>query len=256
MARGRFISRRLCGSKKYAALRHDRSRVIYVLMYTWADREGRLSMEADPEEIKRFCCPYLRYSPNQIADSMLELHRIELIHIYEHDGKPYLVFEAFEEHQVGLRKDKEAPSDIPAPPKRRSKDGPTPDLLRPQGKGKGKDKDKNKNCSKVTNSLSIQFSANDRRWSGITTADLNLWKKAYPKCDIELELLRMADWIIRNWTTSTGSPGKGQKKNWPAFIRNWLAREQRRGGTARYTGDDRDLPPSLEAWVKKPKEST
>lgn len=124
MAKGRMINKTLCKSKKYAKLIHDRSRVLYVLLYTQTDREGRV--DGDPEEIRRECCYYLRYTERKIAESIIDLHNVELIKLYEVDGRPYIQFLEFEKNQPGMRKDREATSEIPDPV--RSRSGLTPAL--------------------------------------------------------------------------------------------------------------------------------
>ena len=106
-----MINKRLGKSKKFAQLKHDRSRIIYVLMYINADCEGRFL--GDPEDVKIECCPYLRYSPRMIEESILDLHEVELLDLYDIDGIPYIQFRNFEENQVGMRKEREADSEIP-----------------------------------------------------------------------------------------------------------------------------------------------
>ncbi len=61
-------------------------------------------------------------------------------------------------------------------------------------------------------------------WGGITETDKTAWASAYPACDIELELNRMAEWIKAN-------PARGKKSNYRRFIVNWLNRSQDRGGS-------------------------
>lgn len=64
---------------------------------------------------------------------------------------------------------------------------------------------------------------NDNKWVNVTDDDVALWEKAYPACDIERELAKMAAWIIAN-------PEK-RKTKWRRFITNWLSRCQNNGGT-------------------------
>lgn len=106
-----MIDKRLGKSKKYASLKSDRSRVLYVLMYAHADCEGKI--DGDPEEIKMECCPRLPYSIKEIAFSVTELNDVDLIDLYEVDEKPYIKFKRFDDFQIGIRKDREAKSFIP-----------------------------------------------------------------------------------------------------------------------------------------------
>ena len=114
MAKGRMMNKRIAKSDKLAALAKDRDRVVYFMLYPHLDRDGRYS--ADPRDIKEDCIPRLRYSPDQIAESLRALHDVGLIAIYEVDGKQYLEASRFDDFQVGLHKDREAPSEIPPNP--------------------------------------------------------------------------------------------------------------------------------------------
>jgi len=111
MAKGRMINRRISKSDKLAALAKDRYRVIYFMIYPHLDREGRFS--ADPRDIKEDCCPRLRYSVKDISESLSALHKVGLINLYKVNEKQYLEASRFDDFQVGLHKDREAPSEIP-----------------------------------------------------------------------------------------------------------------------------------------------
>jgi len=89
-----------------------------------------------------------------------------------------------------------------------------------------KEKEKNKRAPNDKNPSkppSISFEFDGGYWTGITGKDKELWFKAYPACDIDQELMKMADWLISN-------PAK-KKKNYRAFISRWLSKEQDRGGS-------------------------
>ena len=68
------------------------------------------------------------------------------------------------------------------------------------------------------------FNTSILKWENITDEAVALWEKAYPACDIERELTKMATWILAN-------PKKGKKSNYSRFITNWLSRAQDNGGT-------------------------
>jgi hypothetical protein len=59
-------------------------------------------------------------------------------------------------------------------------------------------------------------------WINITDDKKDIWQRAYPACNIDLQLDKMAAWLLAN-------PNK-KKKNYERFITNWLARQQDRGG--------------------------
>ncbi len=70
----------------------------------------------------------------------------------------------------------------------------------------------------------VYFNPETQRWDNITENMVALWERAYPACDMERELTKMAAWILSN-------PKKGKKSNYSKFITNWLSREQDKGGT-------------------------
>ena len=69
----------------------------------------------------------------------------------------------------------------------------------------------------------ISYNFEKKEWENISDKDKELWKKTYPACDIEHELLAMGDWLLSN-------PDR-KKSNYRAFISRWLKKQQDRGGT-------------------------
>jgi len=114
-----MIDKRISKSDKLAALPHDRSRVLYFMIYPHLDVKGRYS--GDPRDIKEDCCPRLSYSLKAIAESLIELHAVGLLILYEVDSRPYIQYTRFEDFQAGLRSGREAKSEIP------ECSGPTPE---------------------------------------------------------------------------------------------------------------------------------
>ncbi|MCX6574887.1 MAG: hypothetical protein NTV82_00680, partial [Candidatus Aminicenantes bacterium] len=108
-----MIDKRISKSDKLAALPHDRSRVLYFMIYPHLDVKGRYS--GDPRDIKEDCCPRLSYTIKQIAESLIDLHEVGLLFLYEVDNKPYIEVTRFDDFQIGIRPDREAASEIPAP---------------------------------------------------------------------------------------------------------------------------------------------
>ncbi len=78
--------------------------------------------------------------------------------------------------------------------------------------------------SKTT--VNIYFNFESRGWENILEKDIKAWGKAYPACDINLCLRRMAEWLLAN-------PEK-KKTKYRRFIINWLNRQQDSGGTKSY----------------------
>jgi hypothetical protein len=129
MADGRILSKRVTRSDKVASLSSDTARMIYSWLIPYLDVEGRI--EADPRLLKADIAPLLDHiTPEVINNVLQELHTIGLIVLYcAPDGsKRYLQLTRFEENQKNLRKDREAPSRIPAPTsdELRTNSGPSP----------------------------------------------------------------------------------------------------------------------------------
>lgn len=79
----------------------------------------------------------------------------------------------------------------------------------------------------------INFDFSTREWENITEENIKLWKEAYPACDIERELRKMACWLLAN-------PEK-RKVRYERFIVNWLNRTQDKGGTKLTKEEKREL---------------
>jgi hypothetical protein len=134
MARGRFVSKTISLDEKVNALSDDTARLLFTWLITHLDCEGR--MYGDAQTVKSIVFPRRPISIKKIENYLQELQKFELILRYSVNGFQYLCMETFEKHQPGLRKDKEAPSQIPSF---------TPDLVRTQvGKSRGKVKVKDK----------------------------------------------------------------------------------------------------------------
>jgi hypothetical protein len=78
-------------------------------------------------------------------------------------------------------------------------------------------------------------------WQGITDADRQEWRQAYPACDLQAELAKATAWLKAN-------PAKAHKSNWRRFVVSWLTRSQDRGGTNREPGRRPDEKPPPKAW--------
>ena len=65
----------------------------------------------------------------------------------------------------------------------------------------------------------VNFNFSTEQWETLTDKDKKRWKKTYPACDVEQELLKMADWLVAH-------PNR-RKKNYRAFISRWLANRQK-----------------------------
>lgn len=216
VAKGRFLSKSVSTSQKLASLSTDSPRLLWTWLLPHLDREGRF--HADPAIVKGHAVPRLKnHTEKAIEANLQELASVGLIVLYQVNGDRYLQFNQFDENQPGLRKEREAESQCPAPPdKVRSKSGAVPEL--------GGEVASQALKYKLKLKLNISYDSGSRRWSGIASEDMEAWAKAYPACDINLELAKAGEWIIAN-------PAKGKKSNYRRFIVNWLSRSQDRGGS-------------------------
>jgi len=111
MARGRMISKAISLDEKVNALSDDTARLLFTWLITHLDCEGR--MHGDPVTVKSIVFPRRNISPQRIEKYLAELEKTELIFRYSINGNQYLCAPTFEKHQMGLRKNQEAPSQIP-----------------------------------------------------------------------------------------------------------------------------------------------
>ena len=239
MARGRMIDKRISKSKKLALLKFDRSRVLYFMIYPHLDCEGRFT--GDPEEIKEDCCPKLKYSIKRIAESIIDLANVGLLILYEDENnRPFIQYTKFECFQIGMRKEREAPSPIPSPQENPSSSGVTPALyLR-----------LNLSLRKEGRKEEIYFDFKERQFFNIKDEDTLGWRDAYPACDVDSEFKKMREWLLAN-------PEK-KKKNYRRFIVNWLIRTQDKGGSEqikRYPGNrpmtrKEEKEKKIDDWIK------
>lgn len=81
----------------------------------------------------------------------------------------------------------------------------------------------------------------DTGWQGITDADRQEWRQAFPACDLTAEMAKATAWLKAN-------PTKAHKSNWRRFLVAWLTRSQDRGGTNRTPGVRPEAKPPPKAW--------
>lgn len=167
MARGRIIRKKISIDKKIAALANEHGAEA-ALFFTWLiphlDRDGRAI--ADPDLLKGLVAPRVKsITVDTIATALRFLSERGVVVIYEHDDEQYLYMPKFEENQLGMRRDREAPSELPdpaqcqsnsgaAPESLRSDSGPTPDQLRSDsGPRPAERKGKERNQTETTDGL-------------------------------------------------------------------------------------------------------
>ena len=107
-----MLKKRISKSKKFAALKTNNARLLYLLLLPHLDIEGRI--DADPRLIKGQVVPLLRFSTSKIAEYLQDMDSVGLIRLYDDNGDKYLEYGRFKDFQT-LRPDREAESDVPTP---------------------------------------------------------------------------------------------------------------------------------------------
>ena len=128
MAEGRMLKKAISTSRRLADLKTDSARMLYTWIIPHLDVEGRFY--ADPSMIKGSVVPRIKsFTEEKIEECLLDMADVGLINLYRVDGDKYLNLRKFEDHQ-NIKKEREAPSKIPAPGKEIQENSrPTPDQL-------------------------------------------------------------------------------------------------------------------------------
>lgn len=202
------------------------ARLLFIGMISGADDEGR-GLATDR-------CLKARIFPadDDVTLSQIRNYRDEVaaavnVTIYDVGGKTYYQCSKWRNHQ---RLEKPAASIIPPPPEASGSDtGKVPEQSGnvPAELKKEEKEEKERTTAPTRSTASVPkpfFNTSIRKWENITDDMIAMWEKAYPACDMERELTKMAVWILEN-------PKKGHKSNWGRFITNWLSRSQDHGGT-------------------------
>ena len=130
MAQGRMIKRKITISKKFAALKTDKARLLWIYMLPFTDPNGRV--KADAEDIRDEIIRKQRkgFSITKIEECLNDLHNVGLIIIYSVNGERYLEFTKFLDEQ-NIRLEREGKITIPPPDEGVIQDysGSTPPLI-------------------------------------------------------------------------------------------------------------------------------
>ena len=111
MARGRFISKSISLDAKIARLSSLAAQLLWTWMIPHIDVQGRFYGEATI--VRSLVFPRQQVDTQEVEDYLDEMHKAGLLVRYQVDGEQYLYFPNFSKHQVGLRVDRESPSNIP-----------------------------------------------------------------------------------------------------------------------------------------------
>lgn len=114
-----MIDRRISNSKKLGTV-DDRARVMWVWLYVYTDKEGRVKYD-DLDDLIQDCIPRFKdYSIDSIVKAIEDLDKIDLLVLYPykdpiHPAAFALQFERFRDFQT-IRENREGKSRIPEPP--------------------------------------------------------------------------------------------------------------------------------------------
>lgn len=113
MPEGRMLQRRISESKKLGSLNSDSARLLYTWLIPWMDCESRHS--ADPDLIKGRILPKCAdWDIGKVTENLYILNEVGLIRLYRSNGETFLQLSRTIQK---INKDREAPSNIPAPDK-------------------------------------------------------------------------------------------------------------------------------------------
>lgn len=116
-----MLKKKICVSRRLAALSSDSARLLYTWLIPHLDIEGRFS--ADPDVLKGQVFPRLKHLTSaKIEELLRDIAYQQLIIRYENDGDRFLQLRHFAREQ-NLRKDREKESNIPPPEKCKIIDG-------------------------------------------------------------------------------------------------------------------------------------
>lgn len=113
MPQGRIVLKRICQSRKLAALKTDGARLLYTWLIPNVDVNGCCS--GDAEVIKGQIFTRLRKSNKFIEECLLDLQENGLIVRYIVNGDVYLQIPDFSDKQPYLNPDRESKTNIPLP---------------------------------------------------------------------------------------------------------------------------------------------
>jgi len=129
MARGRFLSKDVSTSEKLADLPDDFHRLLWSWCVPHTDRDGRLPGSA--RALRAIVVPLTDRSLDEVESTIVDLCQAKLMLRYQDPNRDGLVLLMLrhEEHQVGMRYDREAPSKYGPPPDNiRTNAGPVPSV--------------------------------------------------------------------------------------------------------------------------------
>lgn len=188
------------------------ARLLFIGLWTLADREGRL--EDRPKQIRFKLMPYDEFDPEQ---SLQQLHNSGFILRYQADGNSFIQVRNFLKHQTPHCKEKE--STIPAPDLhgvctvQAPPDSLIPDSLIPDLK-------EIKTCPEPCSEPEHSFILKDGSTFKIPPEKVEEWYDLYEGVEVEKELQKIAEWSENNKAKRKTRDGAMR------FVCSWLNRAE------------------------------
>ena len=223
MARARNIKPGLFVNDELAEL-HPLTRLLFIGLWTIADREGRL--EDKPKKIAAQVLPYDDYDVDSALEALTEAGFIQR---YTANNVQYIQVVNFAKHQNPHKN--EAESSIPAPEQHSTSTIQAPeqhttnpaDSLNPITDSLSTDSLREKDAPPKGSAKATRIPEN---WE--LSAELQEWTfLENPRIDIK----RVLDSFTDYWRSVPAA--KGRKLDWDATWRNWVRRENGNSGTNR-----------------------
>lgn len=230
---GRILLKSISDSRKLAKLKTDGARLLYSWLNSHLNIIGCFSGDAAVVNGKVFT--RLKKTKKTIEAYLKDQEKVGLIYRYKVDNDLFLIVPNFVEKQPHLSPTREGSLSIPLPPTRviNKCSGATQELIMSYSGTKYNSKSKDK--------YKVNFNFKKEEWENVTEKNVENWIKAYPNCDIMVELYKMKEWLLSN-------PEK-RKKNYRRFITNWLSRSQEKGGTKAVASYRRQE--GVKRWLQK-----
>lgn len=232
MAAGRMLKESIRTSKTVNALSDFQFR-LWAYLITYVDDYGRGS--ADPELLKGLVFPRRKgITESQIKDGLTVLANTGMITLYEVDGESYFYFPKWGEHQRIRAKwsqfpapPKDAAASCGNPPQSAASCGNPPIEVEVEVEVEEEvepEVEVEDSCAELQSTAALTLLLIDGTEYPVTQDFIDQMQECYPAVDIMQELRTMKAWCISN-------PKKRKtERGIKAFINNWLAKEQDKGG--------------------------
>ena len=187
------------------------SEVFFYRLLVVSDDYG--CMDARVSIMRARCFPLRdNVTSDHINKWIQELKQQGLIITYEYDGQPYIQIKKWEQ-RVRSKGKYPQPNDEQLSDSCQTDDSNNlSDVSLGKGKGLGKGA-----------SNDIRFDAENNVFKNVSENQIEVWKKAFPAVNFDIEMAKAVSWLIANPTKT--------KSNYTRFLNSWFTRCQDNGGT-------------------------